>query len=211
MTNKKEIISCLFPKCCLATIPTICHNKCSMNLHCAKSYMPFELFANENHKLQNEAKMNVTFERGSDRDPWRSPLSAELNDASTWRIGVPVLQFVVTLLTTTASWQSWKSCSGCNSQKTQPLRHVDQRLLTMVRCCSEQASLLLQRAGLVAQPVPCAEKRSFREWVTTLWVPHEDVLCVANCRQIRALHSPPWQRSTGEAKHACRRLGTWDW
>jgi len=26
------------------------------------------------------------------------------------------------------------------------------------------------------------------DWVTTLWVPHEDALCVANCRQIRALH-----------------------
>jgi len=32
-----------------------------------------------------------------------------------------------------------------------------------------------------------AEKRIFREWVTTLWVPHEDTLCIANCRQIRAL------------------------
>jgi len=38
-------------------------------LHCAKSYRPFELFVNENCKLQNEAKMNVIFERGSARDP----------------------------------------------------------------------------------------------------------------------------------------------
>jgi len=37
-------------------------------LHCAKSYRPFELFANENCKLQNEAKMNVVFERDSARD-----------------------------------------------------------------------------------------------------------------------------------------------
>ena len=51
-------------------------------LHHAKSCRPFELFANENHKLWNEAKMNATFERGSARDPRRSPLSAELNDAS---------------------------------------------------------------------------------------------------------------------------------
>jgi len=58
----------------------------------------FSSFANENCKLQNEVRMNVTFERGSARDPRRSPLSAELNDASTWRIGVPVAQFVVTLL-----------------------------------------------------------------------------------------------------------------
>jgi len=51
-------------------------------MHCAKSYRPFELFVNENYKLWNEAKMNVTFERGSARDPRRSPLSAELNNAS---------------------------------------------------------------------------------------------------------------------------------
>jgi len=33
-------------------------------MHYAKSYRPFGLFVNENHKLQNEAKMNVIFERG---------------------------------------------------------------------------------------------------------------------------------------------------
>jgi len=38
-------------------------------LHCAKTYRPFELFANENHKLWNEAKMNAMFERGSSQDP----------------------------------------------------------------------------------------------------------------------------------------------
>jgi len=60
--------------------------------------------------------------------------------------------------------------------------------MTLVSCSSEQASLLLQWIGLVAQLVPCAEKRVFREWVMTLWVPYEDTLCVANCRQIRVLH-----------------------
>jgi len=44
----------------------------------------------------------------------------------------------------------------------------------------------LWRVGLVAL-VRCAEKRVLCEWVTTLWVPHEDALCVANYRQIRAL------------------------
>jgi len=44
-----------------------CHTPSSV--HCAKSYRPFELFVNENCKLQNEAKMNVMFERGSARDP----------------------------------------------------------------------------------------------------------------------------------------------
>jgi len=75
-------------------------------LHCAKSCRPFELFANENCKLQNEAKMNAMFERGSAQDPWRSPLSAEMNDASAWKIGVPDVHFVVTLFTTTASCQT---------------------------------------------------------------------------------------------------------
>jgi len=37
-------------------------------LHHAKSYRPFELFVNENCKLQNEAEMNVSFERGLARD-----------------------------------------------------------------------------------------------------------------------------------------------
>jgi len=39
------------------------------DVHHAESHRPFELFVNENHKLQNEAKMNATFERGSARDP----------------------------------------------------------------------------------------------------------------------------------------------
>jgi len=51
-------------------------------VHCAESCRPFELFANENCKLQIEAKMNAMFERGSTRDPRRNPLSAEMNNAS---------------------------------------------------------------------------------------------------------------------------------
>jgi len=74
-----------------------------IKMHCAKSHRPFELFVNENCKLQNEAKMNVTFERGSARDPRRSPLSAELNDDSTRRIGMPVAQFVMTLFCNNSS------------------------------------------------------------------------------------------------------------
>jgi len=52
-------------------------------MRCATSYRPFELFVNENYELWNEAKMNVMFERGSAQDPWRSPLSAKMHDAST--------------------------------------------------------------------------------------------------------------------------------
>jgi len=40
-----------------------------VKMHCAKSCRPFELFVNENHKLWNEAKTHVTFERGSAQDP----------------------------------------------------------------------------------------------------------------------------------------------
>jgi len=51
-------------------------------VRCAKSCRPFELFANENCKLWSEAKMNAMFERGSARDPRRSPLSAKFDEAS---------------------------------------------------------------------------------------------------------------------------------
>jgi len=51
------------------SIAFVCILVLSSVLHQAKSYMPFELFANENHKLYNEAKINVIFERGSAQDP----------------------------------------------------------------------------------------------------------------------------------------------
>jgi len=46
----------------------------SLHVHCTKSHRPFELFANANCDFWNEAKMNVTFERGSAQDPlaWSS-------------------------------------------------------------------------------------------------------------------------------------------
>ena len=92
LTRKNEIIPCLHGH----------SNVHDDNMHCAKSHRPFELFANENCELWNEAKMNATFERGSTQDPRHSPLSAEMNDASTWRIGVSVVQFVATLFARTA-------------------------------------------------------------------------------------------------------------
>jgi len=67
--------------------------------HCAKSSRPFELFANENCELQNEAKWLREVRL---KIPWRSHLSAEMNDASTWRIGVLVAWCVMTLFATTA-------------------------------------------------------------------------------------------------------------
>jgi len=38
-------------------------------MHYAKSYRPLELFVKVNYKLYNEAKKNVTFDRGSAQDP----------------------------------------------------------------------------------------------------------------------------------------------
>jgi len=103
---------------------------CLMMLHCTKSYRPFELFVNANCELWNEVKMNATFKRGSARDPRCSPLSAEMNDASAWRIGVPVVQFVMTLCCNdssccaiqnkTSSRHHWEGAT-CSHHSTQAL------------------------------------------------------------------------------------------
>jgi len=44
------------------------HKDTEVMVQCAKSHRPFELFANENCELWNEAKMNAMFERGSAQD-----------------------------------------------------------------------------------------------------------------------------------------------
>ena len=146
-------------------------------VHCVKSYMRFELFVNENYKLQNEAKMNVTFERGSARDPRHSPLSTEMNDASTWRIGMPDAQFVMTLFTTIARFKQSRT-------KRVLIAHngpKDAAVALVQTSVPDNSSLLFwamffttcewqgqQQLGM------CAEKRMFREWVPDEWVPCED-------------------------------------
>jgi len=100
---------CLQQNCCLQMLQvdgetSNKHHPCwdCLTVHRAKSYKPFELFVNENYKLLNELKQMWHL-----REVWlkirqRDPLSAEMNDASAWRIGVSVVWFVVTLFATTA-------------------------------------------------------------------------------------------------------------
>jgi len=146
-------------------------------------------------------KMNVMFERGSARDPsarsslhWVErcfcPLSTELNDASAWRIGVPVAQFVVTLFTTTAS---------CQTESHVPIATVERHRQTQSSCShgpasADSGSLLLwasffattkDRASSTTGPMRW--EVHLCEWVTTLGVPHEDALCAANCNTLICL------------------------
>jgi len=110
-------------------------------LHCAKSHRPFELFANENYKLQNEAKMNVMFERGSARDAsavlsllrWTMLLCEESacqlhGVLSTWEWLRHNDGSCCSILNKTSSWCCWegKTCSrhlmwalglGCHPQR----------------------------------------------------------------------------------------------
>jgi len=148
-------------------------------MHCAKSHRPFESFANVNCKLWNEAKMNATFERGSAQDPWRDPLSAEMNDASAWRIGVPVVWFVMTLCHNDSSCctiqnkmssrRFWEGAS-CSRYSTQAFG---------LGCCPEQPSSLLVKNWASGKLVPHAEERSFCDWVMNEWVLSEDTsVCV---------------------------------
>jgi len=137
------------------------------------------LFANENCKLQNEAKMNVTFERSSARDPRHSPLSAEMKDASAWRISVPVVQFVMTLFATTARVERSRTkrvLIAHNSLK-------DTAVALMWTSVSDNGLLLFWAMLFTAcewwgqqQLVPHAEKRVFRECVPDEWVPDENAL-----------------------------------
>jgi len=115
-------------------------------LHCAKSHRPFEFFANENCKLQNEAKMNAMFERGSARDPRRNRLFA--------------VQRRFCVKNRRASHRLCHDFDNDNSScqshlsvlKDTAVASFSQRLSTMVRCSSERASFCL-----------CAEKRVFCE------------------------------------------------
>jgi len=54
-----------------------------VKMHCAESHKPFELFANENQKLRNEANQMQCLREVRLKIPRRNPLSTELNDAST--------------------------------------------------------------------------------------------------------------------------------
>jgi len=57
-------------------------NSNSMLMHCAKSYRPFELFANENYELRNELNSMQCLKEVCLKISPRDPLSAEMNDTS---------------------------------------------------------------------------------------------------------------------------------
>jgi len=67
-------------------------------LHCAKSYRPFELFVNENHKLKNDLKPKWHFREVRLKIPWRNPFSAEMNGTSAWQIIMSSLTSFVTVV-----------------------------------------------------------------------------------------------------------------
>jgi len=65
-------------------------------MHHTKSYRSFEHLCNENCKLRNERKLMQHLREVWLKIPWRNPLSAEMSDASTWRIGLPLLSLLMT-------------------------------------------------------------------------------------------------------------------
>jgi len=66
-------------------------------IHCTKSHMPFELFVNENHVLRINWNWTKHLREVWLKIPWRDPLSAQINFASTWRIGMSLLSSYMTL------------------------------------------------------------------------------------------------------------------
>jgi len=85
--------------------------------------------------------MKVIFERGSAQDP-----STEMNDASTWRIGVPVAWFVMTLFTTIARVMRSRTKHVliiCNGLKDIAITLCRPASLTVVRYSLERCSSLL--------------------------------------------------------------------
>jgi len=114
-----------------------CHwsnDDCLSHLHFAKRHRPFELLVNENYELKNDLKLKQHFREVRLKIPWRSPLSAEINDASTWRIGVPVVH-----LLSTWEWLFYNDCSccaiqnkTCSNRMQWPKRYIRYVMLTSV-------------------------------------------------------------------------------
>jgi len=72
------------------------HGEQPCHMHWAKSCRPFELFVNENYKLRNDPKLKQHLREVRLKIPQHSPLSAEMNNASALRIGVPVMDLLST-------------------------------------------------------------------------------------------------------------------
>ena len=116
-----------------------------------------------------------------------------------WRIDVPVVWIVVHLGMTL--WQRQLRVERSRTKRVRITCILTQRSKRH-SCCntwtslSDDGSLLFwasffascEGQGWQQRLVPHAKKRVFREWIPDEWVPHEDALCTANCRQIGVLH-----------------------
>jgi len=184
-------------------------------LHHAKSHRPFELFVNENHKLWNEAKMNVMFERGSARDAsaksslcWDEGCFYVKNRRASCAECYPLGNDFVTTIARVVSSRTNRLRGVVGRAK-----HAAVILCRRLVLGANLRDLLhyLRRVGLVAT--------SPTRWEAyLLWMSHDPVSpawghsahgqIAGKLGWIRALHSPPWQGSIGEARCACGRLGT---
>jgi len=165
-----------------------------LKLHCAKSHKPFELFANENYELQNEAKVNVTFERGSAQDLsvqsslcWDERCFYVKNRRASCGL---VIHLGMTCLLTIA--RVAPSRTKCVLSVLWRLKHAAVILHVCLVLDAVLRDLLhcLWRVGRIATTaVTCAEERIFNECLTNEWVPHEDTPCMPNCRQFGVLQN----------------------
>jgi len=157
-----------------------CDNEApTTNLHCAKSHRSFELLANANWIVSFRMKPKWMWHLREVwlRIPRRNPLSAEMNDASTWRIGVPVVHFVMTLCHNDspccAIWTkpcselfvAVETCSRCSTHAI-GFWHCDERpsSLLVKDCASDNFSHTAKSAGSVN------ESRTNETCLRMLWV-----------------------------------------
>jgi len=120
-------------------------------LHHAKSYRPVECFANENCKLRNELTPMWCLREVQLKIPQRDPLSAERNDASTWRIGVSLLTSLMTnvhndsLCCTKRNKMSSRRCPGvmsCTRYITQAFSLTSSSLSCGTKECQFRESIM---------------------------------------------------------------------
>jgi len=142
-------------------------------LHHAKSHRPFELFANENCKLQNEAKMNATFERGSAQDlsAWSSLCWDERCFCVKNRCASCAVFYDFVCNDSSCQTIQNETCSNCVQQSEGHSRCscADQHLWWWFVILSSDVLRHLWASGLAATGPT-------RWRVTNEWVPHEDAL-----------------------------------
>jgi len=116
-------------------VPTKCCSYGGSQIpHCAKSCRPFELFANENHKLrmnQNEMQHLREVRLKIHR---HNPLFFEMNDASAWRISMPVMDLLWTWSQRQLVLQQTEQKKTCSNRVQRSDRH-GQHVTQGNRCC----------------------------------------------------------------------------